>query len=127
MRPVSPAANAFGKATVIDCEIVPSASIVKDSTMKVRITSLRDASGSGRRSAAAATTFPPRIQQSNTAPVVAHSAPGMMKAARQPIACASAPATNAAAARPMLPAIPLTPSARPRFLALRTSHAVPTG
>jgi len=38
----------------------------------------------------------PRIQQSKTAPVVAQSAPGRVKAARQPIACASAPAPDCA-------------------------------
>ena len=48
-------------------------------------------------------------------------------AARQEITCVRAPATSGAAARPMLPEIPFQPSARPRFAALRTSQAVPTG
>ena len=125
--PVSPSANTFGRATGTAWEIVPSASIVRDKTMKVRMTSRRGIGGSGCRSNEAATTCPPRTQQKSAIPIVAHSTPGMTNAARHEIICASAPATNGPAARPMLPEIPFQPRARPRFSALRTSQAVRTG
>jgi hypothetical protein len=59
--------------------------------MNVRIVSLRVAGGSGRRSTGAAVTLPLRTKQSSATPIAAHSAPGMMNAARQEITCASEP------------------------------------
>ena len=63
----------------------------------------------------------------SASPVATETAPGTMKAARQPKRSISAPAAKAATAMPMLPNMPLIPRALPRNFALRTSQAMPTG
>ncbi len=101
--------------------------MVKVKMKNTRLMAPRSGGFSGVRSDLTSFRYPLCQHHQSAKPAPKATKPGMMKAARHDTQSIMTPTKTGPSALPPLPKTPLIPSVMPRFFALATSQAMPTG